>query len=46
MFPHFLMIQLFCYYGFWGIQAVNVQGDSLFNRKATLSLYVGSGVDI
>jgi hypothetical protein len=30
----FSMTPLVCYYGFWGIQAVNVQGDSLFNRKA------------
>jgi hypothetical protein len=36
----FLMIPLVCYYGFWGIQALNVRGDSLFN-KATLSLCVG-----
>jgi hypothetical protein len=40
MFPHFLMIPLVCYYGLCGIQAVNVRGDSLFN-KATLSLCVG-----
>jgi hypothetical protein len=40
MFPHFLMIPLFYYYGFCGIQAVNVQGDSLFNRGATISLAI------
>jgi hypothetical protein len=36
----FLMIPLVCYYGLWRIQAVNVQGDSLFNRGATISLCV------
>jgi hypothetical protein len=31
------MMPLFCYYGLGGIKAVNVRGDSLFN-KATISL--------
>jgi hypothetical protein len=40
MFPHLLMMPLFCYYGLGGIKAVNVRGDSLFN-KATIIFVCG-----
>jgi hypothetical protein len=40
MFPHLLMMPLFCYYGFWGVQALMCEVDSLFN-KATISLCMG-----